>query len=117
MSCYGNSRSHHFQQHLDAPAFIQPFERSNESGESAGQDTDVLSSSKIAIQSRDITIRAFDQRLDDAGWHRNRSTILMCENTRHANGAAYRQPTITIEIENDEKVARKKGRLHAPQLT
>ena len=90
MSCHGNSRSHHLQQHLHATALIKPFERPYETGERARQDTDVPSSSKAIIQSRHIAVGVFDQRLDDAGWHGDWSTILMRENTRHANGAAYR---------------------------
>src|SRR5262245_58710584 len=116
MSCHGNRCSHHLQQHLHATALIEPFERPNESGEGAGQDTDAPSSSKTTVQSRHIAVGVFDQRLDDASRHGNWSTILTCENTRHAHSAAYRKPTIALKVENDEKVAWKKRRPHGPQL-
>jgi len=104
--------AHNFEQHLYATRVVQAFEQAERLGKWTADEPHFLTKLQIMFEAKLAAIvGGLDQRFDDTARHRQR-TILRHEETRYPDRAVDTAPSVAIEIERHENVARKHRREH-----
>jgi hypothetical protein len=102
----GHRTPHHVQKNAYTSQFVKSFERSDEFGKRSRLDANPLSLPQPCIaEGQAGFIHILNQGLHDPPGDRDR-TIVAGKESRNPHRAAYRQPTVALQIKYNEKVSR-----------